>query len=157
MLLPELSLHGPLTRCVMRRGQNNVERRHAIHENRLATAKPSLALSTPLRLNFMDKRLSKNYHARRQQAQVVHENLKLLRALEEIHCRDGSSFVGDGSAGAMRRVRLTTRNRNAKSPGEASCRKLQTKKLNLLARRRDVKAAAVARENRKMIKVSQQY
>lgn len=79
--------------------QNNVERKHAIHENRLASVKASLSLSTPLRLDFMDKRLSKNYHASRWRARVVNQNLKLLRALEEIHSRGGGR-LGDGSRSA---------------------------------------------------------
>lgn len=82
------------------RKQTNIERRQAVHEKRLASVKASLALSTPLRFEFMDKRLSKNFHSRRQHETVVAENLKLLRALEGIHARSGGMF-GSGSDAAF--------------------------------------------------------
>lgn len=151
--------------------QNDVERRYAIHENRLASVKASLALSAPPRLEFMDKRLSKNYHTRRQQAAVVHENLKLLRALEEIHSRPPASGFAGGEEGSIvggpKRGRPAT-TAGSSGPvggvgdaGEGRRRgntvrkgKLHSKKLHtLLARKRDQKASVVARENEKMMEV----
>lgn len=156
--------------------QNNVERRYAIHENRLASVKASLSLTAPLRLDFIDKRLSKNYHTRRHQAQVVYDNFKLLRALEDIHSRGGSRSTGDSTSlrDISKRGRSSTtgggggdNSRNAavavkhasskmingKGAGPGS--KSHVKKLNtLLARKRDLKAALVARENQKMLEVS---
>lgn len=82
--------------------QNDVERKYAIHENHLASVKASLSPSTPIRLEFMDKRLSKNFHMRRHHEHLVYENLKLLRALEEIHSRGsnvGGTASGRGAAG----------------------------------------------------------
>lgn len=110
----------------------------------------------------MDKRLSKNYHKRRHQAQVVYENLKLLRALEDIHSRStgdstslrdiskqGRSSRADGGA----TVTLSSRKMSS-GKGVGPGNKSHTIKLNtLLARKRDLKAALVARENQKMMEV----
>lgn len=118
----------------------------------------------------MDKRLSKNYHIRRHHAQVVHENLKLLRALEQIHSRraggcgsrvtDGTVFPAGGGAASKRRRSGTV----GQGPGAgigSSMRStgggkshVQTRLNTLLARKRDLKAAFVARENEKMMEVS---
>lgn len=144
--------------------QNNIERTHAIHESRLASVKASLSLSTPRRMDFMDKRLSKNFHMRRHHKQVVHENLKLLRALEEIHSRSstaatvaGTESLTGGGGGAS----LTTggpKGRKllmSKSASNTTGSSVSRKKLSsLLARKRNVKAAIVARENQKMMEVS---
>lgn len=156
--------------------QNNVERKQAIHENRLASVKASLSLSTPLRMEFMDKRLSKNFHARRHHELVVLQNRKILRALEEIHSRSstvaavgatnpaaegGSMMVpansdgerlGSSSAPVSWKKSKGLPSASATNAGESSS---SGKKLNsLLARRRNVKAALVARENQKMMEVS---
>ncbi|CAB1107305.1 unnamed protein product [Ectocarpus sp. CCAP 1310/34] len=152
--------------------KNNVERKQAIHENRLASVKASLSLSTPRRMEFMDKRLSKNFHARRHHELVVLQNRKILRALEEIHSRsstvaavgatnpaEGGSMVvpassdgerlGSSSAPASWKKSKGLPSASATNAGESSC---SSKKLNsLLARRRNVKAALVARENQKMM------
>lgn len=134
--------------------QKDVETRYAKHERRLASVKASLALTTPLRLAFMDKRLSKNYHRSRHQAQLIHENLKLLRALEKIHCRDPAACIGGNSQGTSKTGKSISCRGSSDVPGSTSWSKQRAKKLNqLLARRRDVKAAAVARENHKMVKV----
>lgn len=147
--------------------QNNVERKHAIHEHRLASVKASLSLSTPRRMEFMDKRLSKNFHTRRHHEQVVHENLKLLRALEEIHSRSstagaevpvgvrgGVASGGDGGLGGSPTAPASHKRRKgvlSSSAGRSGSRK---KLSSLLARKRNVKAAMVARENQKMMEVS---
>lgn len=154
--------------------QNNVERKHAIHENRLASVKASLSLSTPRRMEFMDKRLSKNFHMRRYHQQVVQENLKILRALEEIHSRSSTavavgtdnsatggggltaSLSDEGGRGTSTAPVTTNRSKGlmsastAKTGGSHSRKKLSS----LLARKRNVKAALVARENQKMMEVS---
>lgn len=154
----------------LRWNQNDVERRYAIHENRLASVKASLSLTTPLRLDFMDKRLSKNYHIRRHHAQVVHENLKLLRALEQIHSRraggcgsrvtDDTVFPAGGGAASKRR-RSGTAGQGPGAGTGSSMRSagggksnVRTRLNTLLARKRDLKAAFVARENEKMMEVS---
>lgn len=118
-------------------------------------------------MEFMDKRLSKNFHTRRYHEQVVHENLKLLRALEEIHSRSGTAGaeslaggrggVASGGGGGIggsstAPVGLKRRKGALSSSAGGSCSR---KKLSsLLARKRDVKAALVARENQKMMEVS---
>lgn len=154
--------------------QNNVERKHAMHENRLASVKGSLSLSTPRRMEFMDKRLSKNFHMRRHHKQVVQENLKILRALEEIHSRSsttiamstdnsatGAGGIAASSSGHGGRGTSTARASTKRSKGLLSSSTTNTsrspcrKKLSsLLARKRNVKAALVARENQKMMEVS---
>ncbi|CAN0049584.1 unnamed protein product, partial [Ectocarpus sp. 4 AP-2014] len=152
--------------------KNNVERKQAIHENRLASVKASLSLSTPLRMEFMDKRLSKNFHARRNHELVVLQNRKILRALEEIHSRSSTVAVGAtnpaAEGGSMVMPASSDGERLASSSAPVSWKKSKGlpsasatnagessssgKKLNsLLARRRNVKAALVARENQKMM------
>eukprot|EP00903_Cladosiphon_okamuranus_P006391 g6256.t1 len=145
--------------------KNNVERKHAIHEHRLASVKASLSLNTPRRMDFMDKRLSKNFHMRRHHEQVVHENLKLLRALEEIHSRSSNtgpdnlaggrggaaSGGGDGGLGGASTGPVSLKRRKGVQSSSAG-RSCSRKKLSsLLARKRNVKAALVARENQKMM------
>lgn len=145
--------------------QNNVERKHAIHENRLASVKASLSLSTPRRMDFMDKRLSKNFHMRRQHKQVVHENLKLLRALEEIHSRNGTTTVagtdsltgGGGGTSTMTVGQKERKGLLSKSADASGSLPSREKLSSLLARKRNVKAAIVARENQKMMEVSKMY
>lgn len=147
--------------------QNNIERKHAIHEHRLASIKASLSLSTPRRMEFMDKRLSKNFHMRRHHEQVVYENLKLLRALEEIHSRSSTAGAdnlasgrgdvasgGDGGLGGTSTAPVSLKRRKgvlSSSAGKLCPRK---KLSSLLARKRNVQAALVARENQKMMEVS---
>ncbi len=142
--------------------QNNVERKHAIHESRLASVKASLSLSTPRRMDFMDKRLSKNFHMRRHHKQVVHENLKLLRALEEIHSRSSTAVVagtesltaGGGGASMTTGGQKGRKVQLSKSASNTTGSTVSRKKLSsLLARKRNVKAAIVARENQKMMEV----
>lgn len=133
-------------------------------------------------MEFMDKRLSKNFHMRRHHEQVVHENLKILRALEEIHSRsstavaagtdnstaDGgglaASSSGDGGRSGPGRGTSTAPVSAKRGKGLLSASTTNTgrspsrKKLrSLLARKRNVKAALVARENQKMMEVSAQY
>lgn len=121
-------------------------------------------------MEFMDKRLSKNFHMRRHHEQVVHENLKLLRALEEIHSRSSTagannlaggrggvaSGVDVGKGGASHAPVSLRRRKGAmaSSAGTSSSRK---KLSSLLARKRNVKAALVARENQKMMEVSTRF
>lgn len=151
------------------KNQSNIERKHAIHESRLASVKASLSLSTPRRMEFMDKRLSKNFHVRRHHEQVVQENLKILRALEEIHSRSSTtvavgidnSVTGGGCLGDGGRGTSTAPVSAKKSKGLLSASTTNTgrspsrKKLSsLLARKRNVKAALVSRENQKMMEVS---
>lgn len=139
-----------------------MERRYAIHENRLASVKGSLSLSAPVRLGFMDKRLSKNFHLRRHHELVVQENLKLLRALEEIHSRNNAacfgandSTAGGPSDGDMVRLAAGVSAKRSKGSLSLSAGKSHSKKLNtLLARKRNTRAALVARENEKMMEVS---
>ncbi|CAM9852670.1 unnamed protein product, partial [Ectocarpus fasciculatus] len=152
--------------------KNNVERKQAIHENRLASVKASLSLSTPLRMDFMDKRLSKNFHARRHHELVVLQNRKILRALEEIHSRsstvaavgatnpaaEGGSIVvpasSDGEKLGSSSAPVSWKKSKGLSASATNAVESSSsgKKLNsLLARRRNVKAALVARENQKMM------
>lgn len=133
----------------------------------MASVKASLSLSTPRRMEFMDKRLSKNFHIRRHHKQVVHENLKLLRALEEIHSRSstagadnlaggrgGVASGGDGGLGGASTAPVSLRRRKGVLSSSAG-RSCSRKKLSsLLARKRNVKDALVARENQKMMEVS---
>lgn len=161
----------PQTSC----GQNNVERSYAIHESRLASVKASLSVGTPLRLDFVDKRLSKNFHLRRHHEQVVCDNLKLLRALEEIQSRTNSSTAacvggpadslgrgggtpgggklsaGGGSSSTIPAVgvkkSLTV---SATSAGKSHSGSMLN---TMLERKRNAKAARVARENQQMLEV----
>lgn len=149
--------------------QNDVERRYAIHETRLASVKASLSLRTPIRLEFMEKRLSKNFHIRRNHNNVLRDNLKLLRALEDIHYRQSTStgvgagdssggWASSGGGGVGPGDESFTSPVNAKRTKGSSV-SLSTKsqprnKLNtLLARKRNARAALVARENQKMMEV----
>lgn len=118
-------------------------------------------------MEFMDKRLSKNFHMRRHHEQVVHENLKLLRALEEIHSRSSTAGAehlsgarggevsgGDGVVGGTSTTPVSLKRRKgvlSSSAGKSSSRKRLS---SLLARKRNVKAALVARENQKMMEAS---
>lgn len=123
-------------------------------------------------MEFMDKRLSKNFHMRRYHQQVVQENLKILRALEEIHSRSSTaaavgtdnsvtgggeaSLSGEGGRGTSTAPVSTKRSKGLLSASTANTgRSPSRKKLkSLLARKRNVKAALVARENQKMMEVS---
>lgn len=128
-------------------------------------------------MDFMDKRLSKNFHQRRHHEKLVYDNLKLLRALEEIHSRNGTAVPGgddrspaaaggaawsssrcggkQGSGGGASITVGAKRSKGLVSGSTTFSGGPSRKKLNsLLARKRKVKAALVARENEKMIEVS---
>ena len=154
-----------------------MERSYAIHESRLASVKPSLSVSTPLRLDFVDKRLSKNFHLRRHHEQVVCDNLKLLRALEEIQSRTSSSTAcvggpgdslgrGGASSGGGKLAAgggsLTTPAVGVKKSltvSAASAGKSHSSSMlnTMLERKRNAKAALVARENHQMLEVSNPF
>ncbi|CAM9814777.1 unnamed protein product, partial [Choristocarpus tenellus] len=124
----------------------NIERTKVLHEARLSSIKGYLRLSSPVRLSFIDKRISKNFHHRRQQEQVAHENLKILRALEEIHFRSESQI--GGGLGLPGRLSKT---RSSSSGSGVDGNKMVLAKLNgLMARKRDLEAIRIARENHKM-------
>lgn len=120
-------------------------------------------------MEFMDKRLSKNFHMRRHHEQVVHENMKLLRALEEIHSRsstagvaeklaggwEGTASDGDGGKGGTSTAPVSLKRRKGTLSSSVGMSCSRKKLSSLLARKRNVKAALVARENQKMMEVSE--
>ena len=153
-----------------------MERSYAIHESRLASVKASLSVSTPLRLDFVDKRLSKNFHLRRHHERVVCDNLKLLRALEEIQSRTSSitaacvggpgDALGQGGApssggklaaggGSSSTIPAVGVKKSLAVSATSAGKSHSSSMLNtMLERKRNANSARVARENQQMLEVS---
>lgn len=149
--------------------QKNVERNHAIHESRLASAKASLSLGSPLRPKFMVKRLSKKFHLRENRERVICENLRLLQKMRDIysrgdqdyyrsskstHCSQEKPVLDSVTSGIKATSSAEARGKGVVTTSSSTSMPISHKLNILVARRRNAEAALVETENRKMLKVS---
>ena len=111
----------------------------------------------------MKKQLSKRFHLRQHHERIIFENLKLLRALEDIHSREGVGCPGASDC-AWSQDKFTpddgtpsTPTVNVKGHKSASSRsstQTSSRNLNALIRKRIATEALIAIENKHMGQVS---